>query len=118
LLILLIIPAVVAANTLIYNSANAVNQNPNQQTITESPTTIFSAETSNNDTVAAAANIPSAQSVYTSQSITLPTSVKSFVWYIVNEAHENTDTSSHKKISDHNPDYLPTNLVIPQGVNL
>jgi hypothetical protein len=38
--------------------------------------------------------------------------------YIVDEAHENTSTSSHKKVSDHNPDYLPTNVVMPQGVNL
>ena len=42
----------------------------------------------------------------------MPPTVKSFVWYVVDEAHENTYTSSHKKISDHNPDYLP------QGVNL
>jgi hypothetical protein len=32
--------------------------------------------------------------------------------YIVDEAHENTSTSSHKKVSDHNPDYLPTNVAI------
>jgi hypothetical protein len=124
MLLTMLAPAAVI--TLIYNNtANAVNQNPNRKiTITESPTkatkTIFASET-NNNTVAAAVDtttIPSAQSVYVSQSMTLPTSVKSFVWYIVNEAHENTYTSSHKKISDHNPDYLPTNLVIPQGVNL
>jgi hypothetical protein len=36
----------------------------------------------------------------------------------VNEGHENTRSELHKKVSDHNPDYLPANLVIPQGVNL
>ena len=35
-------------------------------------------------------NIPTAESVYQSQSMTLPSSVKTFVWYIVNEAHENS----------------------------
>jgi hypothetical protein len=103
MLLTMLAPAAVI--TLIYNNtANAVNQNPNRKiTITESPTTatktIFASET-NNNTVAAAVDtttIPSAQSVYVSQSMTLPTSVGTFVWYIVNEAHENTYTSSHKK---------------------
>jgi hypothetical protein len=111
--LLLILLSIIAltANTTIYNTANAINQN--QQIITGSPTT-FLTKTSNNSTTTAA-TIPTAQSVYTSQSMTLPTSVGTFVWYIVDEAHESTYTSSHKKVSDHNPDYLPTNLVIPQG---
>ena len=117
------------------NKANATNQNPNQQIIiTESPaviTSVLLASTNNNNatttntttiTPATAAtttsSIPSAQSVYTSQSITLPTSVKTFVWYIVDEAHENSVSENHKKVSDHNPDYLPTNVVMPQGVSL
>jgi hypothetical protein len=36
------------------------------------------------------------------------------VWYIVDEAHENSVSEKHKKVSDHNPDYLPTNIIIPQ----
>jgi hypothetical protein len=56
--------------------------------------------------------------MYSSQSISLPTSVGSFVWYVVNEGHENTRSELHKKVSDHNPDYLPANLVTRQGVNL
>jgi hypothetical protein len=134
ILLLLILLSSIPALTAIqlYNSgniANAINQNPNQQIITALPpatTTItsFSPETSNNPaatnttTAATTKTIPTAQSVYTSQSLTLPISVKSFVWYIVDEAHENTYTSSHKKVSDHNPDYLPTNVVMPQGVSL
>ena len=39
-------------------------------------------------------NIPSAESAYSSQSMTIPTSVGSFVWYIVNEAHEDTNKES------------------------
>src|SRR5919199_5088050 len=61
-------------------------------------------------------NIPSAESAYSSQSMTIPTSVGSFVWYIVNEAHEDTNKESQKIISTHNPNYLPTNIAIPQGV--
>jgi hypothetical protein len=112
--------------------ANAINRNPNQQIITtQSPamiTSVLLPGTGNNaittnttttlTTAATTNSIPSAQSVYTSQSITLPTSVKSFVWYIVDEAHENSVSEKHKKVSDHNPDYLPTNVVMPQGVSL
>ena len=139
LILLLSFPATTAAIQLYTsnNVANAINQNANQQimitglpTITTSTITTISPETNNdnnNNAAAATTNatgaidttaIPTAQSVYTSQSITLPTSVKSFVWYIVDEAHENTHTSSHKKVSNHNPDYLPTNVVMPQGVSL
>ena len=122
LLILLSFPATTAAIQL-YNSnnvANAINQNANQQImITGLPTTTTNTATIPPATAATTAgSIPSAQSVYKSQSITLPISVKSFVWYIVDEAHENTYTSSHKKVSDHNPDYLPTNVVMPHGTSL
>jgi hypothetical protein len=68
---------------------------------------------SNNDN--SSATIPTAQSVYTSQSMTLPSSVGTFVWYIVNEAHENSASERHKYLSDRNAIYLPTNLVITQG---
>ena len=133
LLIPLSFPATTAAIQL-YNSnnvANVINQNANQQimitglpTMTTTTTSIQSETNNNNNnaatniTAALATTIPTAQSVYTYESITLPTSVHYFVWYIVDEAHENTHTSSHKKVSDHNPDYLPTNVVMPQGTSL
>jgi hypothetical protein len=127
LLILLSIPTLITLQLYNINRANATNQN--QQIITtESPpaitTTALSSKTSNNNTTTqetaapTTTDIPSAESVYASQSITLPPTVKSFVWYIVDEAHENTDTSSRKKVSDHNPDYLPTNVVMSQGTSL
>lgn len=62
--------------------------------------------------------IPSAESVYNNQSISLPSSVKTFVWYITDEAHENLDKGIHKHISDHNPVYLPTHLMINQGTSI
>ncbi|MFL6460936.1 MAG: hypothetical protein ACJ71J_08305 [Nitrososphaeraceae archaeon] len=105
LLSLLSIPTVVNANALISNVARAEEQ---QQQITES--SLQANRGSSNNTI-----IPTAQSVYTSQSMTLPTSVGTFIWYIVNEAHENSANERHKYISDSNPIYLPTNLVISQG---
>jgi hypothetical protein len=60
-------------------------------------------------------NIPTAESVYQSQSMILPSSVRTFIWYVVNEAHENSANERHKYVSDHNPIYIPTNLVVPQG---
>ena len=125
ILILLSISALTTIQPYNINRANATNRN--QQIITtESPaitTAALSPKTSNNNTTtqeaaATTTDIPSAKSVYASQSITLPPTVKSFVWYIVDEAHENTYTSSRKKVSDHNPDYLPTNVVMPQRTSL
>ena len=63
-------------------------------------------------------DIPSAQSVYQSQSISLPKSVGTFVWYIVNEAHEDTHKEPQKLMSNHNPDFIPTKLTIPEGVSI
>ncbi|MFL6392918.1 MAG: hypothetical protein ACJ71E_12835 [Nitrososphaeraceae archaeon] len=105
LLSLLSIPTVVNANALMSNVARAEEQH---QQITES--SLQANRGSSNNTI-----IPTAQSVYTSQSMTLPTSVGTFIWYIVNEAHENSANERHKYLSDSNPIYLPTNLVISQG---
>jgi len=106
LLSLLSSPTVVNANALVSNVARAEEQQ--QQQITES--SLQANRGSSNNTI-----IPTAQSVYTSQSMTLPTSVGTFIWYIVNEAHENSANERQKYISDSNPIYLPTNLVISQG---
>jgi hypothetical protein len=35
--------------------------------------------------------------------------------FIPNEAHESLEDERHKLITDHNPYFIPTNLVIPQG---
>jgi hypothetical protein len=31
---------------------------------------------------------------------------------------QGSSSELHKKTSDHSPDYLPTNLIMPQGVNI
>jgi hypothetical protein len=58
---------------------------------------------------------PNAQLVYQTESMNIPPSVGTFIWYIVDEAHENTATQPWKHVSDHNALYIPTNLVLPQG---
>ncbi len=61
-------------------------------------------------------SIPIAQTVYESQSISLPKTVGTFVWYIVNEAHEDTHKEPQKLMSNHNP--IPTKLTILEGVSI
>ena len=63
-------------------------------------------------------SIPLARMVHESQSISLPNSVGTFIWYIVNEAHEDTQKESQKLMSNHNPNYIPTKVIMPQGVSV
>src|SRR5215210_6496478 len=66
--------------------------------------------------------IPNAESVFNSESMTLPSSLSTtaaenaiVMVFIPNEAHESLEDERHKLITDHNPYFIPTNLVIPQG---
>src|ERR687896_1091140 len=66
--------------------------------------------------------IPNAESVFKSESMTLPSSLSTTVAenaivmvFIPNEAHESLEDERHKLLTDHNPYFTPTNLVIPQG---
>ena len=63
-------------------------------------------------------SIPSAESVYMSESMTIPPSVGTFVILIPNESHENWSDEQHKLISDKNSYYVPTNLVVPNGTSI
>jgi hypothetical protein len=65
-----------------------------------------------------AATIPTAESVYQSESMKLPPSVGSFIILIANEAHESWQDEKHKLITDKNSYYIPKNLVVPQGTTL
>ncbi len=62
--------------------------------------------------------IPSAESVYQSELMELPTSVGSFIMLIPNEAHESWEDERHKLLTDKNSYYIPKNLRMPQGTNL
>ena len=63
-------------------------------------------------------DIPTGESIYKSESMTLPTSVRSFIILIANEAHESWQDEKHKLITDKNPYYIPKKLVIPQGTTI
>src|ERR671922_1839341 len=62
--------------------------------------------------------IPTAESVYESESMELPASTGSFIILIPNEAHESWQDEKHKLITDKNSYYIPKNLRIPQGTTL
>ena len=62
--------------------------------------------------------IPTAESVYQSESMKLPPSVGSFIILIPNEAHESWQDERHKLITDRNPYYIPKSLVIQQGTTI
>ena len=63
-------------------------------------------------------NIPSAESVHTTEILKLPANVDTFVMLIVNEAHESWKDEQHKLITDKNAYFIPTNLVIYEGTKL
>src|SRR5215216_1475544 len=65
-----------------------------------------------------AVTIPTAESVYQSESMKLPPSVGSFIILIANEAHESWQDERHKLITDRNPYYIPKSLVIQQGTTI
>jgi hypothetical protein len=66
----------------------------------------------------AAVTIPTAESVYQSETMELPPSTGSYIILIVNEAHESWQDEKHKLITDKNSYYIPKNLRIPQGTTL
>jgi hypothetical protein len=63
-------------------------------------------------------NIPTAESVHTTEILKLPANVDTFVMLIVNEAHESWKDEQHKLITDKNAYFIPTNLVIYEGTKL
>ena len=63
-------------------------------------------------------NIPSAESVHTTEILKLPANIHTFVMLIVNEAHESWKEEQHKLITDRNAYFIPTNLIIYEGTKL
>jgi hypothetical protein len=85
--------------------------------LTTSTTAAYASNSSNlGDTPAV--TIPTAESVYQSETMELPPSTGSFIILIVNEAHESWQDEKHKLITDKNSYYIPKNLRIPQGTTL
>jgi hypothetical protein len=58
-------------------------------------------------------DIPVAQSVFNTGSMSLPSTVKGFIIYIPDEAHH--PPTDNKTISKQNANYIPTNLIVPKG---
>jgi hypothetical protein len=83
-------------------------------------TSIAAAYASNSSNLGdtASVTIPTAESVYQSETMELPSSTGSFIILIVNEAHESWEDEKHKLITDKNSYYIPKNLRIPQGTTL
>jgi hypothetical protein len=79
-------------------------------------TAAYGSNTSNLNNTAVA--IPTAESIYRSESMELPPSIGSFIILIANEAHESWQDEKHKLITDKNSYYIPKNLRIPQGTTL
>jgi hypothetical protein len=108
-LVLLLLLAIIVYTTIITNSqANLViawTQQDNLSSISASIRNMTE-------------DIPTGESVYKSESMTLPTSVGSFIILIANEAHESWQDEKHKLITDKNPYYIPKVLVIPEGTNI
>ena len=61
-------------------------------------------------------SIPTAQSVYDTGVMALPSEVKGVIIFIPDEAHH--PASDDKTISPKNPNYLPTTLQIPEGTEV
>ena len=79
-------------------------------------TAAYGSNSSNLNNTAVA--IPTAESIYQSESMELPSSIGSFIILIANEAHESWQDEKHKLITDKNSYYIPKNLRIPQGTTL
>lgn len=60
--------------------------------------------------------IPQAKSVYDTETMHLPRSVSYFIILIANEAHEDWSEEKHKLLTDRNPYFVPTHLVLPKGI--
>jgi hypothetical protein len=59
--------------------------------------------------------IPQAKSVYDTETMHLPSSVGYFIILIANEAHEDWSNEKHKLLTDHNPYFVPSHIIIPKG---
>ena len=73
---------------------------------------------SNSSNLNSTGTIPTAESIYQSESMELPPSVGSFIILIANEAHESWQDEKHKLLTDKNSYYIPKNLRIPQGTTV
>jgi hypothetical protein len=68
---------------------------------------------------ASAIELPSAASVYQTETMKVPDNVKTVVIYAANELHEDIEkTGKYKLISDRNPYFVPKNTIISNGTTV
>ena len=65
-----------------------------------------------------AREIPEAKSIYDTETMHLPKSVGYFVVLIANEAHEDWSEEKRKLLTDHNPYFVSTHIVLPKGTEI
>ena len=62
--------------------------------------------------------LPSASSIYQTETMKIPASVKTVLIYAANELHEDIKTEKHKLISDRNPYFVPKNTIVSNGTSV
>jgi hypothetical protein len=109
-LIIFSIIASLAAFLMIVNTLTSNNSYVGSTAIIATANAAAAAADTNND------NIPTAKSVYSTGAMSLPPSVKGFIVYMPDEAHE--PLKENRTISIKNAHYIPSNLVVPVGTSI
>ena len=115
--ILILIISVFLASVLVIGVGNlckvyAQTDSPSNFGLTDDTGTVSTTTTNNTSSD----SIPTAQSVYDTGVMSLPSSVKGVIVFIPDEAHH--PASDDKTISPKNPNYLPTTLEVPEGTEI
>lgn len=115
--ILILIISLLLASILVIGVGNlskvyAQTDSPSNFGLTDDTSTVSTTTTNNTSS----GSIPTAQSVYDTGVMSLPSSVKGVIVFIPDEAHH--PASDDKTISPKNPNYLPTTLEVPEGTEI
>jgi hypothetical protein len=62
--------------------------------------------------------LPSASSIYQTEIMKIPATVKTVIIYAANELHEDIKTGKHKLISDRNSYFVPKNTIVSNGTTV
>jgi hypothetical protein len=62
--------------------------------------------------------LPYASSIYRTETMKVPATVKTVIIYAANELHEDIKTGKHKLISDRNPYFVPKNTIVSNGTGV
>jgi hypothetical protein len=62
--------------------------------------------------------LPSASSIYQTETMKVPSNAKAVVIYAANELHEDIKSEKQKLISDTNPYFVPKNVIVAKGASV